>query len=84
MISSLTSDDLQELFEAIRVEYGHEVFNVEELVEILQKCDYLESEARQILLKAMNCQAVGRVSRKKRHALPSKEAIIAIITCTSK
>ena len=68
-----------EIFEAIRQEYGQQIFPCWQLSEILTKCGYSQREISAIICKAVRSKRMGIVSFKKLKRKQSSEKFLVII-----
>ena len=67
------------IFEAIREEFGRDIFTVEELATILINCGHNERQVSAIIREAIKCHHVGVVSFKQLKRKPAKNRLVAIL-----
>ena len=68
-----------EILEAIRQEYGQQIFPCWQLSAILKDCGYTEKEISEVIRESINQRKVGVVTfRKLRRKPPSKSLIVII------
>lgn len=68
-----------EILEAIRQEYGQQIFPCWQLSAILKDCGYTEKEISEVIREAINQKKVGVVSFRKVKRKPSSEKFLVII-----
>lgn len=68
-----------EIIEAIRQEYGQQIFPCWQLTAILKDCGYTEKEISEVIREAVRSKRMGIVSFKKLKRKPSREKLLVII-----
>ena len=68
-----------EIFDAIRQEYGQQIFPCWQLSAILKDCGYTEKEISNVVRKAIDQKRIGIISFRKVKRKPSSEKLLVII-----
>lgn len=72
-------ENIQEILNAIKEQYGKDRFIMAELHDILLNCGYRKHEVRIMLQEAIDKKLIGRVVyRKVKRNLPNKNATMVI------
>ena len=72
--------DTRELLNEIRKTYGRDIFTLQELYEILYRCDFTRTEAREVLRESLNSKQLGRISvRAVRRNMPARSSFVAVL-----
>lgn len=67
-----------EILEAIRQEYGQQIFPCWQLCDILRNCGYSQREISAIIREAINKKQIGVVSFKKLKRRPPPKSLIVV------
>ena len=70
--------EIDEILTTITEVYQRDVFTVQELCAILSSCGYTSQDVRRIVLQAMRCKLMGRVSFKTLRRMPSRNSLVAL------
>ena len=68
-----------EILEAIRQEYGQQIFPCWQLSAILKDCGYTEKEISEVIRESINQRKVGVVTFRKLRRRPPSQSLIVFI-----